>query len=172
MHIVKVTESTIIASFLGTSIAVGVFAGALLAPKLINKLHGGLIIVLAYVLPLLSILALSLTNSIYLQIICLLPAMLLLPAGSAVMESILMLAVPKNMLGRFFATVGIIELSLSATISLGLSAFYDYFGFFSTLLLALALTAGCVLVLLLSENIRKIPLPDEYESYLAQLQKA
>lgn len=167
MHIVSIEGNAITAGFLNTSVAVGVFVGAIVAPKLISRVKGGILIPLAYLLPLSTLVLLLLVESTYLRIAVLAPSMVLLPAGSAVMGSVQMLSVPKNALGRFFATIGVVELFLTTIATLSATVIYEQFGFEFAISVCIVAVTICVLHLVATREIRQIPTSESYEDFFS-----
>lgn len=157
------------AGFLNSGIAIGVFLGAIAAPRLTSRFRGGLLALLAYMLPLISLLLLLPSASSYMKVAVLTPAMFLLPAGSAVMGSIQMLAVSKDALGRFFAAIGVIELILSALSTAAVSAIYEQLGFRVAIGVCLVTMILCIAHLAITPEVRNIPKSEKFEEYVAEL---
>lgn len=167
LSIVRADGNPVVAGFLNSGVAVGVFIGAVIAPKLTARFRGGPLVLLAYIVPLISLALLLPSVSSYVKIALLAPSMVLLPTGSAVMGSIQMLVLPKHMLGRYFAAVGVIELVFSAVSTAAVSAVYEQFGYRIAMSVCLVLMLLSVLHLALASQVRRIPTSADYEEYAA-----
>ncbi|VEI13330.1 MFS transporter [Trueperella bialowiezensis] len=166
---VKIEGNAGFAGFVNTAVAIGVFVGAVAASKLTQKAHGGAIVVLAYALPLLSTVLMGAFDSTYGRIAALLPAMLLLPAGSAAMGSIQMLVVPDAKLGRMFSAIGVVELALSSAVFSAVGFLYEHLGYTTTIALGSAFMALCLAHIVSVRDIRQIPKAADYEEYAATI---
>ena len=161
-------NSAVAASLVNTGVAVGVVIGAVFAPKFASRFQGGALVLCAYLLPLVSLIGLLLVEHTFAKVAFLIPAMFLLPAGSAVMGSIQMLSVPRSALGRFVAAIGLVELTLTAITTVAVSSLYEHFGYTPTLLVSVAVVAASLVHLASTSRLRHIPTSDKYEEYVAE----
>ncbi|MGQ4496828.1 MFS transporter, partial [Dermabacteraceae bacterium P13101] len=92
--------SPISAGLLNSAVAVGVLAGSLLSAKLVGRIPAGRIALAAFLLPVPCALGAVLVPWFWLRMLCLLPILVLLPAGNASVGGFGMTVVPQEMLGR------------------------------------------------------------------------
>lgn len=169
-HLVKVTGNAAIAGLTNSLVAVGVFIGAALAPRLAARVRGGVIVLIGYFLPFACITSLLTFHSSSWHFLLLTPAMFLLPAGSAVLGSLQLLVVPNENLGRAFAAIGILELIFNASVMSATGFCYEHWGYTNTLITGIVIMGLCLLHLALVPELRRIPRADDLEAYAQTLQ--
>lgn len=171
-HLLTVTDNAAIAGLTSSIVAVGVFIGAAVATRLTKAMRGGTIALLAYLLPLVSTGLLLMFHSSTSHILLLAPALLLLPAGSAVLGSLQLLVIPDDKLGRTFAATGILEFIFGASIMAGTGFLYEHAGYTNTLLVGVLIMTFCLLHLSLVPEVRGIPASDRLEEFANRIQSA
>lgn len=164
-HMLKTTGNAAIAGLTSSVVAIGVFIGASVASRITKALPGGVIVLLAYLLPLASTALLLVFHSSPAHLLLLAPALFLLPAGSAVLGSLQLLVVPDKKLGRTFAATGILELIFGASIAAATGYLNEHIGYTSTLLVGVVIMGLCLIHLALVSEIRAVPVSTELEAY-------
>ncbi|MDO4413138.1 MFS transporter [Cutibacterium sp.] len=168
-HTLKSTGNAATAGIANSIVAVGVLIGAAIATRLTRAIRGSIIVLLGYVLPLASTGLLLMFHSSVAHLLLLAPALLLLPAGSAVLGSLQLLIVPDERLGRTTAATGILELIFGASITAANGFLYEHFGYTNTLLAGVIIMALCLLHLSLVSEIRAIPTSNGLEEFSARI---
>lgn len=164
-HMLKTTGNAAIAGLASSVVAIGVLIGASGASRLIKALPGGVIVLLAYLLPLVSTGLLVIFHSSPAHLLLLAPALLLLPSGSAVLGSLQLLVVPDERLGRAFAATGVLELIFGGSIAAATGFLYEHIGYTNALLVGVAIMTLCLLHLVLVSEVRKVPVSTELEAF-------
>ncbi|QOR47118.1 hypothetical protein INS90_07555 [Trueperella pecoris] len=168
-HMLALTGNAAIAGLTNSMVAVGVFLGAAVAMKAVNAVPGGVIALLAYLFPVMSTALLLLFHSSPWSVLFLLPAMALLPAGSAAIGSLQMLVIPDEKLGRAFSAVGILELIFSAVTTTATGFLYAHQGYMATVAVCVAVMVLCLVHVASVSQIRGIPRADGIEEFAASI---
>ena len=169
MELVTQGSSETEAGFINTAAAVGVFLGSLLVSVLLPRVRGGVLTLIAFALPVVCVLAMSATTGLVWKLVLLVPALLLLPAGNSAMGAFQMLAMPKAVMGRAFASMGIYESLVGAAIAALAGIGLQTLGYQTTMIIMGSLMALLFLPLLFSSEVRDIPLSDHLETYAHSL---
>ena len=169
MELVTQGSSETEAGFINTAAAVGVFLGSLLVSVLLPRVRGGVLTLIAFALPVVCVLAMSATTGLVWKLVLLVPALLLLPAGNSAMGAFQMLAMPKAVMGRAFASMGIYESLIGAAITALAGIGLQTLGYQTTMIIMGSLMALLFLPLLFSSEVRDIPLSDHLETYAHSL---
>ena len=167
MDLVSRGEPASLSALVNSGVAVGVLIGALGAGWIVLRVRGGILVVLAYALPVVSVSALIGTSTVTMRVAVMVPALLLLAPGGAVMGAVQMLAVPPTLLGRAFAAISLLEMAAGACVMALAGASLEHWGYVPTMRWLAGTMATMLVFICATRVIRSIPDPDHYEEFLA-----
>ncbi|MBV7432840.1 MFS transporter [Dermabacteraceae bacterium TAE3-ERU5] len=161
--------SPISAGLLNSAVAVGVLAGSLLSAKLVGRIPAGRIALAAFLLPVPCALGAVLVPWFWLRMLCLLPILVLLPAGNASVGGFGMTVVPQEMLGRFFSVMGLMGVLVTPLVTLSVGYGLQYLGLQATGLALGAALLASALFAVGNRQMREIPTPDGWQEYARKI---
>lgn len=161
-------NSLLSAASFNSMVALGVIAGSLVATKLVDTVPTGKLIIATLLIPIFLGTGVVLVDNFYVKLGLLLLILFLLPAGNASFGGFLMVVVPDEFLGRVFAVNQVMSLVVTPLVSLSVGFGLDYLGLKVTGLSLLTVML-LISVLAVRKELRLIPLPTQWETYLESM---
>lgn len=157
------------ASTLGVSISLGILVGSLFASRVVDRVNGGILILLYFLLMGVGSLGAALSGPLWLRCAFLFIALIMLPCGNAVGGGFSALLYSKEYMGRIFAGIALLESGLAALVTFLSGLAVHYWGTKATCI-ALAI---CVVVFSLPyltyRGVLGLPKPDQWEEYIKRV---
>lgn len=168
LEISRTTSSTVTAGMVNSAAAAGMFCGALAATWLINRVRSGLLVALMFLTMSTGLFVSALAPALWVKLVFVPIALVLLPAGSAVLSSFFSILVRKENLGRYSAGHDLVTYLTLAIITFGAGWGMDAWGYRTASLaigLLLLVSAASALTL---KTLVTMPKPESWGNHIAE----
>lgn len=145
--------------------AVGMLVGAVIVSALIDRTRGGVLVAICFTLLTFSMIGATIAEGLLLKCVCLMFAVIGLPAANAAIGGFQSTLIGKDKMGRAFAGVGLVRDCVYPILATMSGWIMQFAGYRTAAVILIAFETMCLALCLTSRPLITLPTPDRWQSH-------